>query len=106
MQVLPYLCSGAELAESYVRCRASGVPPELTRPRAIVSPARLTSCLEANATLLSLIEQLITPACCAGPQRGCIYIFCDLDLVTLKIFAAPEVLTTTEGAGVKRGNVR
>ncbi|WP_245963138.1 helix-turn-helix transcriptional regulator [Thermodesulfitimonas autotrophica] len=101
----PYLCSGAELAESYVRCRASGVLPELARPRKILPPARLTSRLKANAALLTLVERFITPVGFTSPQRSYIYILCDKDLVALKIFAAADVLAATEKAGVKPGTV-
>ncbi|ACX52189.1 hypothetical protein Adeg_1058 [Ammonifex degensii KC4] len=91
-----YLCTAAELEASYARCCSLGVPPELARLRKILPPARLASRPKANAALLSLVEQLISPVCCIGPQRHYIYILCDPELMALKIFAALEVLAATE----------
>jgi transcriptional regulator of acetoin/glycerol metabolism len=99
------LCPPAELAQSYARCYSLKVPPGLTEPRRILAETELGSCLKANAVLIAIVEEVITPVCRAGLQREYIYILCDPDLVGLKVFAVPEVSVAAEKAGVKPGTV-
>jgi len=100
-----HLCSPAKLKASYHRCRALRVPPKFDRPQQILPQTLLDSRLAKNALLLTAAGQVITLPHYAGPQKGHIYILCDPELVTLKIFAAPEVLVAAEEAGVKPGTV-
>ncbi|WP_245963012.1 LuxR C-terminal-related transcriptional regulator [Thermodesulfitimonas autotrophica] len=100
-----YLCSASWLEALYARCRAAGVPSELVKPRYILPQTALNSRCKANPSLIALAGRVITPVCCAGPQRHYIYILCDPELVALKIFAAPEVLAAAERVGVKPGTI-
>ena len=100
-----YLCSPAELKASYHRCRALRVPPKLDRPQQILPKTLLDPRLAKNAFLLTAAGQVITPRHYAGAQKDHIYILCDPELVTLKIFAASEILVAAEEVGVKPGTV-
>ncbi len=64
-----YLCSALWLRALYARCRAAGVPSELVKPRYILPQTALNSRCEANPSLIALAGRVITPVCCAGPQR-------------------------------------
>jgi DNA-binding CsgD family transcriptional regulator len=97
------LCSPAELQASYARCRTLGVPVELDKPRKILPENLLGARRRANHLLLAAVERVIGPHHYAGPQKNDIYILCDLELVALKLFAAPEVLTAALEIGVKPG---
>ncbi|MGQ9513428.1 LuxR family transcriptional regulator, partial [Thermodesulfitimonas sp.] len=61
--------------------------------------------MAANALLIVVSEQVITPDCYTGPSKNFLYILCDPELVALKILAAPEVLVTAEDLGIKPGTV-
>ncbi|MGQ9513396.1 MAG: hypothetical protein ACUVTA_09520, partial [Thermodesulfitimonas sp.] len=100
-----YLCSPAELEASYERCCALQVPPELDKPQQILPQTLLDPRLAKNALLVTVAGQVITLHHYTGPQDNHIYILCDPELVTLKIFAAPEVLAAIEEAGVKPGTI-
>ncbi|MGO0122470.1 LuxR C-terminal-related transcriptional regulator [Desulfothermobacter acidiphilus] len=97
-----YLCSHEELEASYARCRRLGVPPELTQPRKILNPTELASRLKANLSLVTLARHIVAPIC---HRKDYLYILCDPELVALKIFAAPEVLTATKRKGFMPGTV-
>ncbi|MEW5763122.1 MAG: helix-turn-helix transcriptional regulator, partial [Bacillota bacterium] len=99
------LCPPGELVQSYARCRSLKVPPDLVKPRRVLSETELGPCLKAGASFIAVAEEVITPVCRAGPQREYTYILCDPDLVALKIFAAPEVLAAAEEVGVRPGTV-
>jgi transcriptional regulator of acetoin/glycerol metabolism len=99
------LCPPAELVQSYARCYSLEVPPDLIKPRRILSETELGPCLKAGASFIAVAEGVITPVCRAGLQREYIYILCDPELVALKIFAAPEVLAAAEEVGVRPGTV-
>lgn len=101
----PYLCSPEELEASYTRCRSLDISSGLLKPRKILPKSAFAPRLIANSLFVSLADQVIIPDCYAGPHREYIYILCDPDLVALKIFAAPEILTAAERAGVKPGTV-
>ncbi len=81
-----FLCSREELEASYARCRQLGAPPELTRPRKVLSPTELAPCLKANLLFVTLAQHIIAPIC---HHKSYLYILCDPELVALKIFAAP-----------------
>ncbi|MEW6183188.1 MAG: hypothetical protein AB1500_08435 [Bacillota bacterium] len=100
-----YLCSPEELKASYDRCRALQVPVELDKPQRILPKIELASRLAANSLLLVAVERVITPHHYTGPQNDHIYILCDRELVALKIFASPEVLTAADDADIKPGTV-
>ncbi|MCS5695729.1 LuxR family transcriptional regulator [Desulfofundulus thermocisternus] len=91
--------------QSYARCRSLQVPPDLVKPRRILSETELGPRLKAGASFIAVAEGVITPVCRTGPQREYIYILCNPDLVALRIFAAPEVLAVAGKAGVKPGAV-
>ncbi|MDH7579013.1 MAG: hypothetical protein QHH75_14640 [Bacillota bacterium] len=62
------LCPPAELAQSYARCRSLKVPPDLIKPRRILSETELGPCLKASASFIAVAEGVITPAYRAGLQ--------------------------------------
>ncbi|ACX53126.1 transcriptional regulator, LuxR family [Ammonifex degensii KC4] len=101
----PLLCSPEELEASYARCRACGVPQDLTRPREILDPAALTPRLKAAELLLSLAEKTVKPICTTDSQRNFICILCDPELVALKLYASPEILEAAAKVGVVPGTV-
>jgi len=100
-----YLCSPAELEASYDRCRALKVPVKLKRPQKTLPKSTLASRRRENSLLLTYAKEVITSHHYAGPQKNYIYILCDPELVTLKIFAVSEILVAAEEAGVKPGAV-
>ncbi|MEW6181790.1 MAG: LuxR C-terminal-related transcriptional regulator [Bacillota bacterium] len=97
------LCSPAKLEASYTRCRSLQVPVELDKPNTILPKIALGSRLMENSVLLTLVEQIMSQEHYAGSQIGNIYIFCDQELMALKINAIPEVLDNAEQVGVKPG---
>jgi hypothetical protein len=82
---------------------AVGIPGAARRLFRGLFLAHLKYILRANHLLLAAVERVIGPHHYAGPQKNDIYILCDLELVALKLFAAPEVLTAALEIGVKPG---
>jgi len=100
-----YLCFLADLKASYARCRSLRVLSGLTKPQEILPEVALAPLLVTHSLLLTAFEQVITPVCCASPQKNYLCILCDPDLVALEIFAAPEVLAAAEETGTMPGTV-
>ncbi|MDI6711586.1 MAG: LuxR C-terminal-related transcriptional regulator [Bacillota bacterium] len=96
-----YKCSTEELESSYDRCDLLKVPPELQKPQIILPDVALAHCLAENALLLTLVERVMVTHHCAE----FVYIVCNPELVTLKVFASPPVLTSMEEAGIRPGTV-
>lgn len=100
-----YFCTTAELKSSYYRCRGLSVPAETQKFLKTVPKNCLDSHLADNILLIAVTERVITHHYFANPQKDHIYILCDPDLVALKIFAAPEVLTALEEMGIEPGTL-
>ena len=100
-----YFCTVAKLEASYKRCRAFKISPELAKPQKVIPKTAFILRLKDNSLLLAAAEQVITPHHYAKPQIDHIYILCDPELVTLKIFATPEVLVSLEEICVKPATV-
>ena len=108
-QLLPnysgYLCTVAKLEASYNHCRSLKVSAELAKPQKVIPKTAFIPRLKDNSLFLAAAEQVITPHHYARPQIDHIYILCDPELVTLKIFATPKVLVTLEEACIKPATV-
>ncbi|GAB6274334.1 MAG: hypothetical protein STSR0004_11970 [Peptococcaceae bacterium] len=98
-------CSAKKLEASYTCCRSLGVPADLARPQKILEKNLLAASLTANSILITLAEKIITSVCCDGPEKEYIFILCDPNLASLKIFGSTEVLAAAEGEGINPGAI-